>query len=395
MLKSRLLLLVLLAIGSIFLTAVSYRLPPGLQDNSAGRVSPTGCLGQPRADHTATLLPDGRVLIAGGMVENGVFLDSMELYDPRTGSFTPAGTMSTKRVGHSATLLTSGKVLLAGGMAERSFEGGLHGILSNTADVYDPLTNKVTSVGNMVTARQAHEAVPLPNGRVLFIGGYDGRHYLDTVEVFDPSTSKFALAGKLMQARGGAVAVLLPASDGKDAGKVLVMGGASGETETNHIVLGSAELFDPNTGASVNVGEMSLRRYKHAATLLADGRVLITGGSDDRDWGNMYDSAEIYDPATHRFTPTSKMLSRRFKLPHATVLLKNGKVLVAGGSNVVEVFDSKQKRFLPVNGSLSAPSYYGTATLLKDGKVLIVGGYGQGSAAHGPLSGRQAFLYEP
>src|SRR5437868_10186037 len=136
MLKSRLLLLVLLTISSILLTAVSYRLPPGLQENTAGRVLPTGCLGEPRADHTATLLPDGRVLIAGGLVENGIFLDSMELYDPRTGSFKPAGTMSSKRVGHSATLLPGGRVLLAGGTAERSFEGGLHGILSSTADIY-------------------------------------------------------------------------------------------------------------------------------------------------------------------------------------------------------------------------------------------------------------------
>ena len=394
MLKFRLLLLTVLAIASIFLTAVSYRVPPNLQD-PAGRVLPTGSLGEPRADHTATLLPDGRVLIAGGMVENGVFLDTMELYDPKSGSFQSAGSMSSKRVGHSATLLPGGKVLLAGGMAGRSFEGSWHGIMSSSADIYDPQTGKVMPVGNMITGREAHEAIPLPGGKVLFIGGSDGQHYLDSVEVFDPCAKKFTLAGKLTESRGGAVAVLLPAGDGKDAGKVLVLGGASGETEANHIVLGSAELFDPNTGASLKVGDMSVRRYKHAATLLADGRVLITGGSDDRDWGNMYDTAEIYDPATHRFTPTSKMLSKRFKLPHATVLLKNGKVLVAGGSNVVEVFDSGRKEFVPVSGKLTEPSYYGTATLLKDGKVLIVGGYGRGSAAHGPLSGRQAFLYEP
>jgi WD40 repeat protein len=394
MLKSRLVFLILLAIGSVLLTAVSYRVPPMLQETPAGRLLPTGSLGEPRADHTATLLPDGRVLIAGGMVENGVFLDTMELYDPKTGIFRSSGTMSSKRVGHTATLLPNGKVLLTGGMAERSFEGGLHGINSSATDLYDPQTGKVTPAGNMIVAREAHEAVLLPNGKVLLIGGYDGRHYLDSVEIFDPCTRTFAKAGKLTQPRGGAVAVLLP-RDGTDGGKVLILGGASGETERDRIVLGSAELFDPNNGTSVKVGDMSTRRYKHAATLLADGRVLITGGSDDRDWGNMYDTAEIYDPATHRFTPTSKMLSKRFKLPHATVLLKNGKVLVAGGSNVVEVFDSTQKKFLPVNGKLSEPSYYGTATLLKDGKVLIVGGYGQGSAAHGPLSGRQAFLYEP
>ena len=395
MLKSRLLFLILLAIASTLLTAVSYRVPPMLQEGPAGRLLPTGALGEARADHTATLLPDGRVLIAGGMVENGVFLDTMELYDPKTGTFRSAGTMSSKRVGHTATLLPSGKVLLTGGMAERSFEGGLHSINSSAADLYDPQTGKVTPAGSMTVARAAHEAVLLPSGKVLLIGGYDGRHYLDSVEIFDPCTRTFAMAGKLAQPRGGAVAVLLPTRDGADGGKILIMGGASGENERDHIVLGSAELFDPNNGTSVKVGDMSMRRYKHAATLLADGRVLITGGSDDRDWGNMYDTAEIYDPVTHRFTPTAKMLSKRFKLPHATVLLKNGKVLVAGGSNVVEVFDSTQKKFLPVNGKLSEPSYYGTATLLKDGKVLIVGGYGQGSAAHGPLSGRQAFLYEP
>src|SRR5436190_3028154 len=395
MLKSRLVFLILLAMGSVLLTAVSYRVPPMLQESPAGRLLPTGALGEPRADHTATLLPDGQVLIAGGMVENGVFLETMEIYDPKTGSFRSAGSMSSKRVGHSATLLPGGKVLLAGGLAERSFEGGLHGINSSTADMYDPQTGKVMPVGSMVIAREAHEAIALPSGKVLFIGGYDGHRYLDSVEVFDPCKKKFTSAGKLSEPRGGAVAVLLPPLDGKDAGKVLIMGGASGETERNRIVLGSAELFDPSTGTSMKVGDMSLRRYKHAATVLADGRVLITGGSDDRDWGNMYDTAEIYDPATHRFTPTSKMLSKRFKLPHATVLLKNGKVLVAGGSNVVEVFDSTQKKFLPVNGKLSEPSYYGTATLLKDGKVLIVGGYGRGTAAHGPMSGRQAFLYEP
>src|SRR5262245_4351148 len=240
MLKSRLLFLILLVIGSILLTAVSYRVPPMLQENPAGRVMPTGSLGEPRADHTATLLQDGRVLIAGGMVENGVFLSTMELYDPKTGSFMDAGNMSSKRVGHSATLLAAGRVLLAGGLADRSFEGGLHGIISNTADLYDPQSGKVIAVSSMITGREAHEAILLPSGKVLFIGGSDGRHYLDSVEVFDPCSKKFAPAGKLTEPRGGAVAVLLP-SGGKDAGKVLVLGGASGESETNHIVLGSAE----------------------------------------------------------------------------------------------------------------------------------------------------------
>src|SRR5947207_15820808 len=151
MLTARLPLLIALLISSHVLTAVSYRVPSMLEENSASRVLPSGHLSEARADHTATLLPDGRVLIAGGMVENGVFLDSMELYDPKTGSFKPAGTMSSKRVGHTATLLSGGKLLLAGGTAERSFEGGLHGIISSTADLYDPQTSKVTLAGNMIT----------------------------------------------------------------------------------------------------------------------------------------------------------------------------------------------------------------------------------------------------
>jgi len=77
-----------------------------------------------RADHTATLLPDGRVLITGGMVENGVFLESMEIFDPKTGRFSQAGNMASKRVGHSATLLPNGKILIAGGLAGRNFENG-------------------------------------------------------------------------------------------------------------------------------------------------------------------------------------------------------------------------------------------------------------------------------
>src|SRR5215475_1887110 len=172
MLKSRLLFLILLVTSSILLTAVSYRVPPMLQENAAGRVLPTGSLGEARADHTATLLSDGQVLIAGGMVENGVFLNTMELYDPKTGSFRSAGNMSSKRVGHSATLLPSGKVLLAGGMAARSFEGGLHSITSNSVDIYDPQTGKVIPAGTLITGRQAHEAILLPTGKVLFIGGY-------------------------------------------------------------------------------------------------------------------------------------------------------------------------------------------------------------------------------
>jgi hypothetical protein len=348
-----------------------------------GRLAPTADMHARRADHTSTLLPDGRVLIAGGMVENGVFLNSAEIYDPAKGTFTLTGSMTSHRVGHTATLLPDGHVLIAGGLAGRVFEGG-PGVVAST-EIYDPGQGRFTPGPPMHAKRSGQAAVLLKNGEVLIAGGEkaDGRP-LASAEIYDPSTNRFVPTGNMVAARMAPAAALL------NDGRVLVCGG--GDTERR--VMASAEVYDPATGRWSAVGQMTAPRTKHAATTLADGRVLITGGAADWSW-HPVPTAELFDPRTGRFTPLPAMGAARFKLPRATALLRNGDVLVAGGAREVEVFEAGAERFVPA-GSLDKSHFFSAATRLADGRVLISGGYGTGDGrANGPVSSALAWIYEP
>src|SRR6478609_1156308 len=150
-----------------------------------GRVIRAASMHDRRADHTATLLPDGRVLIAGGMVENGIFLNSAELFDPAKGTFVATANMQSRRVGHSATLLPNGKVLIAGGLAGRIREGGPGNVA--TTEIYDPATGHFTPGPSMSTPRAGHDAVLLQNGKVLVAGGAgSGEQALTSAEIYDP-----------------------------------------------------------------------------------------------------------------------------------------------------------------------------------------------------------------
>src|SRR5208337_758596 len=128
--------------------------------NSAGHVSATGKLSVPRFSQTATLLPNGKVLIAGGMERNGKYDASAELYDPHTGVFSPAATMESARSCHTATLLPNGKVLIAGGS-----DGS--GTNLATAELYDPATGRFAPTGNLTGPRCGAAAVLLKSGKVL------------------------------------------------------------------------------------------------------------------------------------------------------------------------------------------------------------------------------------
>ena len=366
-------------IGAAFLT-------PSRQQ---GRVTAAAPMVEARAHHTATLLLDGRVLVAGGMVENGVFLRSLEVFDPANGRFLPMGAMATARVGHSATLLQSGQVLLAGGLASIDRAGGrVRDHVVASAELFDPATGKLVKAEPLGTGRNGHEALRLPDGGVILFGGTDGQRFLDSVERFDSAASRFVKAGTLLAPRLAAAAVLL------DDGTVLITGGASG-SEDQSTILDSAEIFDPRTGRSTPAGTMAVPRYKHAALRLRDGRVLIAGGSDSRDWHGVHDTAEIFDPKSRTFAAAGKMTMKRFKLPHAAALLPDGNALVAGGNRAAEIFDVKAGRFVAVEGAMGEPKLYATATLLRDGRVLIAGGYGNGSADRGPLSSAKAWLFAP
>lgn len=353
----------------------------------AGALAPTGSMHVPRAVHTATHLPDGRVLVAGGMQKNGVFEASAELYDPASGRFETLPTLASRRVGHSATLLSNGKVLIAGGSAGRRFEGGRWiGEVVASAELYDPVARSFRSAGSMTMPRAHQAAVRLADGRVLLAGGYNGgSDALGSAEIYDPASGVFRPTGPLRTARVPEVAVLL-----KD-GRVLIPGGS----DASGGVLASAEVYDPQSGRFAPAGGMIAGRRKHGGVLLASGRVLVVGGSDARDWTGQKSEAEIYDPAANLFAPAASMALRRFKLGSAVAVLSDGRVLVAGGAASPELYDPGKGEFLAVAGGYGQPRYYATATLLSDGRVLITGGYGTGTASEGPLSTTDARLFTP
>ena len=345
----------LVVLPSVYLLVASNRTAAA----QAGQLIAIGPMHELRASHTATVLQDGTVLVAGGFKKgpdghSQIYFRSAELFDPKTRRFTVIKDMNVARAGHTATLLNDGRVLIAGGV---NSDG-----ITASAEVYDPLSGIFMPVGDMSVAREGFTATRLQKGDVLLAGGGE-RTSTASAELFHPGTNKFSATGSMTQPRAGHTATLL------QNGKVLIAGGAN-----NRIVYASTELYDPATGAFSASARMSVPRYKHAAILLKDGHTLILGGSDARDWRGEYRSAEIFGAKSERFTVIPDMLCPRFKFPGAVVELSNGSILVCGGSKTIELFDFFTKRFEHA-ASFDQPYYYSTASCLKDHSTLIVGGY--------------------
>jgi len=328
---------------------------------SPGTFTPTGSMSTPRVVHTATLLPDGRVLIAGGIATSAASpLASAELYDTSTRTFAATGSMATARFGHTATLLPDGRVLIAGGNA------------GTGAELYDPSTGTFTATGNMImaggsiTAGDGSAATLLADGRVLIahdrtgplpaaaevydpVAGTfsatgdqlviwfgdqkatllpDGRVLVvaccTAEQLYDPASGAFSLTGATtsIQADGFAAALLMN-------GKVLLSGGYAEDGALGHPGTTGAELYDPSIGAFAGTGNMTTGRFGHTATLLGDGAVLIAGSQQPVFLNAAIASAELYDPAAGTFSRTGDMTTGRF-LQTAT-LLPDGTVLIAGG----------------------------------------------------------------
>jgi hypothetical protein len=341
-------------------------------------VSPAGSIAlatpmlEPRSGHSATLLPNGKVLIAGGMRRNQDFYRSAELYDPSTGNFQPTGQMAVARVGHIAVLLRSGKVLVAGGWVGHD--------CTDSAELYDPATRKFQPLPKMTARRGRPNATLLATGDVLITGGadHDAPGGVATAEIFRAANSGFEPLVPMHFARIANTTTLL--SDGR----VLIAGGR-GATVT-----AVAEIFDPASNQFTVTASMLTARYKHSAGLLPDGRVLIAGGSDDRDWAGTLNSAEIYDPRAHTFTATSPLHDSRFKLPDEAVQLASGRLLIAGGSKTVEVYDPKTQKFIVAAGQMPEPRHYMAETKLSDGSVLLTGGYPNSDRASS-----ETWIYRP
>jgi Kelch motif len=351
--------------------------------SGTGAVTEIAAMHIARASHSSTLLLSGKVLIAGGFAGSGGEYRpyaSAELFDPGTGTFQSVASMSVGRSAHTASLLKNGKVLIVGGWT------GLND-LRRSAEIYDPATGAFTPTGNLVVGRAGNTATVLADGRVLIAGGEDRQeNAMASAEIYDPAAGKFTLTGGMVEPRGSHTATAL-----KD-GRVLIVGGGSGHYPSQ-IIYRSAEIFDPATGKFTLTGETSVGRHKHAAILLRSGKVLVVGGSDNRDWHGEYASAEIYDPASGTFSATGAMSTPRFKLPEAVALLSDGRVLVAGGGVFAELYDETTGTFTKVAGSLGAARFFASATLLPGGRALISGGYAE--SGNGLPATPAAWLYQP
>lgn len=342
---------------------------------AAGRVVPIAPMTVSRAAHAATLLPDGRALITGGFGGGGASLPSAELFDPVTQRFSALAPMAMARSGHSSLLLPSGKVLIA---------GGYNGSYLRTAELYDPATGEFRPTGSLTTARSGHVAVLLDNGKVLLAGGVgEGWTFLDSAELYDPTTGTFVPTGRMTVARESHTANLL-----RD-GRVLITGGHRGRRQAM-VLYAAAELYDPATGRFATTGSMATRRHKHDAVTLADGSVLVLGGSDERDERGAYRSAERYDPATGRFSDAGTMHAARYKLNGSSVLLRDGTVLLLGGAGVSEIYDPAQHTFSVIPDGLGVTRLFAVTALLPDGSVLLAGGYGTDVS-----SSPRAWIYRP
>ena len=306
--------------------------------------------------------------------------NSIQVFATASG-FTATGSMGSSREKHTATLLNNGKVLIAGGDDNK--------VVLATAELFDPGNQNFTATGTMQTERTAHTATLLTGGKVLIAGGRNGSGSLATAELFDPDTGNFTTTGSMGTGRNMQTATAL------NDGKVLVAGGE----DSNGNALASAELFDPNNRSFTATGSMTTARFGHTATLLNDGKVLIAGGTDPTEpQGESLATAELYDPGTGNFTPTSSMETAR-SLPTAT-LLKNGKVLMAGPVQTAELFDPNSGIFAATGGmTTDTERFYHTATLLNNGTVLVAGGesigYGVLCAGTFPDSTATAELFDP
>ena len=257
-----------------------------LYDPETGKWSATGKLATGRGGHTATLLPDGKVLIAGGIdysADGTPIFASAELYDPDKGTWSATGSMTVSRFKHAAVRLGSGEVLVAGGTStEPSNDRPLA-----SAEIYNPVAGAWRTVGSMATGRELVKAILLPDGRVLAVGGSIG-HFgkykaLASAEVYDPKTERWTSTGALLKARTQFTMTLL------GDGRVLVAGGARPYTSA----LSTAEIYDPTSATWSAAGSMKTPRWNHRAVLLPNGDVLIVGGCDLL--GELT-SVELYSP---------------------------------------------------------------------------------------------------
>jgi hypothetical protein len=318
-----------------------------------------------RMAHTATVLTDGTVLVAGGFTDPARASQSAELYDPVARRFQPLPAMIVPRHSHTATRLADGSILIAGGYGAGNTPIAI-------VERFDPMQRRFQRLGSLTEARAGHIAVALNTGAVLVAGGVGPQwRFLSTAETFDPTTGRFSVTGSMSTARESHAAV--PLLDGR----ILIVGGHRDRREAITLY-SSAELYDPRTGTFALTGSMAVRRHKHDAVRLADGRVLVSGGSDERDDRGAYRSTEIYDPRNQRFAPGPPLQLARYKHERSSVLLSDDRVLIAGGAHAAEVVDLRRGSSALVPATSTLAGQFSAVARMSADRVLISGGYGSG-----------------
>jgi N-acetylneuraminic acid mutarotase len=338
----------------------------------------TGSMSIGRFSFAATVLQNGKVLVAGGVPPGGSATSSVDLYDPATRIFTPTGNMHKARFGFSATRLQNGKVLVAGGGTDTE-------AATATAEIYDPTTGTWSITGSMKEGRQIQSAVLLGDGSVLVTGGNIARTPCADVcvttilesELYSPSTGQWKVVGEMTIPRSFFTTTLLP------SGTALAVGGRV-HTGPGYFDLGCiafTDLYDPTTRKWSGTGTMSISREDHSTVLLANGQVLTMGGTTVNFNGVTVTSTELYDPTAAAWTTTGSMLQGREMF--TATLLQNGQVLAAGG----DYYDGVNGGFLTecelydptvgtwsVTASMNTPRMNAQAVLLRNGQVLVMGG---------------------
>ena len=338
-------------------TSPTARAATGTADTTL-QIKPAATMPTPRAAHSATLLADGRVLLAGGCAadgcEEGIAGDAI-LFNPATTSFSSTGHLLQPRVGHRAVPLADGSVLLFGGYTRDG--------VTNTVERYVPATGRFEKQGHMLQARDGFSATLLSDGSILLAGGYaDGMQRLASAERYDPATGTSRNAGAMSVERMSHTATALP------DGRVLIAGGSRSSRD----VLASLEVFDPATDTFSPAGTLARARHKHAAIVVGD-RVLIIGGAALPESHGHFNDSEWWTPRGIAAGP--RMTTGRYKFLDSLARLRDGRVLVAGGGMRAEVLDADGSAFHPIDDAIGRRLAFASATTLADGRILIAGGY--------------------
>ncbi|MFA5139788.1 MAG: kelch repeat-containing protein [Elusimicrobiota bacterium] len=359
-----------------------------------------------RRAHTANLLPNGQILVAGGS-DGPVSLADTEVFDPVEETWSAAGSMAMGHSNHSATLLPNGTVLVAGGFKSQNSTGA-----TNYSELYFPETRSWVKTGDMISSRSFHTAVLLPDGNVMVAGGFANGDYLNSAEIYITTSHRWIQLDPMNTKRAQHTMTAL------HTGKVVVAGGVNvsgvlGDESANTRC--GVEIFDPSTG-DWNYGTgcppitMNSKRHSHTVTMLRDGRLLAAGGNDG--FGEVA-KAEIYDPTLYNpvtadpvvwsrtgdapYPPGDDMIFPR--ISHTAQLLPNGKVLLVGGFDkfgkpveYAEAFDVDLSTWQMQGKSFQKRGDH-TCTLLADGTLVVAGGFDGVESLN--ITEHQYFTYSP